>query len=303
MKRISLVFLLSFFSIFVSAQVKHIITSDGVDLYVTVKGKGTPCLYVHGGPGSGSYWLEHFIGDSLEKHFQMIYLDQRGVSRSTSPKDQNYSMERMVKDFEEVRVSLGIKKWITMGHSFGGLLQMGYANRFPNVIKGMIMINCTLDITESFKNSWYPKGCEFLNDTIIQPYMDESLSVSERWDSLIVALNKKDLIWKMGYSSKKNNDLMNSTFGEIPDWNWDFGAVAMKVKDYWNNFKLNTSDLSMPVLFFYGKSDWMVGPDHYEGVNFPNMILWGSDVGHMPFLENKDDLIKAISSYKKSYKL
>ena len=53
----------------------------------------------------------------------MIYLDQRGCGRSTSPKDNNYSMDRMVNDFEEVRKYLGIDKWITLGHSFGGLLR------------------------------------------------------------------------------------------------------------------------------------------------------------------------------------
>ena len=123
-----------FFLTLLQAQEMHIKTSDNVDLYVTVKGKGTPCLYVHGGPGSGSYWLEKFAGDSAEQHFQIIYMDQRGVGRSTSPVDQNYSMDRMVQDFEEVRIALGIKQWITLGHSFGGILQMGYVTDKPNSI-------------------------------------------------------------------------------------------------------------------------------------------------------------------------
>jgi proline iminopeptidase len=32
-------------------------------------------------------------------------------------------------------------------------------------------------------------------------------------------------------------------------------------------------------------------------------MLWGSDVGHVPFLENKVDLEKAIASYQKKYGL
>lgn len=90
------------------AQENEFITSDGVRLNVKVKGEGTPCLYIHGGPGAGSYWLEHFFGDFLEQHFQMIYKDQRGVGRLTSPNDQNFSLKRMVQDFEEVRTHLGI---------------------------------------------------------------------------------------------------------------------------------------------------------------------------------------------------
>ncbi len=55
----------------------------------------------------------------------MIYLDQRGVCWSSSLKDGNYSMDRMIQDFEEVRETLGIKEWFTLGHSFGGILQIG----------------------------------------------------------------------------------------------------------------------------------------------------------------------------------
>ena len=283
--------------------VRHIITSDSVDLFVTVKGKGTPCLYIHGGPGSGSHWLEKFSGDMLERHFQMIYLDQRGVSRSTSPKDSNYTMDRMVKDFEEVRTALGIQQWITMGHSFGGILQMGYALRHPQTIKGMIMINCGVNLNERGSSTWIQKACEFLNITDTIPYTDKSIPVDDRLKKLYGELREKDLFWKMGYASKKNKEIMDASFSEVPDWNKDYERIALSIKDYWVDFKKSTPDMKMPVLFFYGKTDWFVGPEHYKGVNFPNMMLWGSDVGHVPFLENKADLEKAITSYQEKYKL
>lgn len=61
--------------------------------------------------------------------------------------------------------------------------------------------------------------------------------------------------------------------------------------------------MKMPVLFFYGRTDWAVGPEHYKYVRFPNMLLWGSDVGHVPFLENPADLEKAIAVFQKKYGL
>ena len=33
-------------------------TSDSVQLYVRLAGQGKPCLFVHGGPGSTSYYFE-----------------------------------------------------------------------------------------------------------------------------------------------------------------------------------------------------------------------------------------------------
>jgi proline iminopeptidase len=62
MKNIILTGLLVLTGIALSAQERTILTSDGVSLYVNVKGSGIPCLYLHGGPGSGSYWLEKFFG-------------------------------------------------------------------------------------------------------------------------------------------------------------------------------------------------------------------------------------------------
>lgn len=287
------------------AQDRIIQTSDGVDLFVRVKGNGIPCLYIHGGPGSGSYWLEKFSGEFLEQHFQMIYLDQRGVSRSTSPNDGNYSMDRMVKDFEEVRTALGIDQWITMGHSFGGIYQMGYALRFPAAVKGMMMINCGLNLDES-REEIIPKACEFLGIDDVDAYTDTTVSPSEHMakiSALYGQLREKDLFWKMGYASYANYQLMSATFDEIPNWNKDLENVPIDMTDYGINFKPFTAGLSMPVLFFYGKTDYMVGPHHYNGVNFPNMILWGSEVGHVPFIENKPDLEKAIIIFREKYNL
>jgi len=282
------------------AEIKHIITSDSVDLYVTVKGNGTPCLYIHGGPGSGSWWLEKFSGEMLERHLQMIYLDQRGVGRSTSPKSGNYATDRMVKDFEEIRTALGIKKWLIMGHSFGGLLQMQYAQRHPDVIAGMVMLNCTLDIANGSRGA-LPKAYEFLDDTSLARYMNDSIPLEISIPKIYGALREKHLFWKMAYARKSSEATMDSSFRDIPNWNHGYENAAMGIKENWTNYKPLTAGMTMPVLFFYGKTDWMVGPTHYEGVNFPNMILWGSDVGHMPFLENGEDLDKAITTYIRKY--
>src|SRR5690606_1601658 len=114
MKKYTLLLLL-FLGNLLLAQEQRIVTTDGVELYVKVEGKGTPLLYVHGGPGSGSFWLEECFGDFLEENFTVIYLDQRGVGRSTSPDDGNFTMDRVTLDFEEVRQALGYEQWLTLG--------------------------------------------------------------------------------------------------------------------------------------------------------------------------------------------
>lgn len=194
------------------SQEHEIITSDGVKLYIKVKGTGTPCLYVHGGPGAGSYWLEAFFGDYLEQHFQMIYLDQRGVSRSSSPKDGNYALDRMLLDFEEVREVLGIKEWLTMGHSFGAILQMAYAERYPEVTKGMLMINGTLSMKESFMSSWIPKAAEFGGVDYTLPATDAPYAVLQEMMTVSKAMDAKGVRWKMAYASQTSDSIMDTSY-------------------------------------------------------------------------------------------
>lgn len=284
------------------AQEQKFITSDGVNLYVKVKGKGIPCLYIHGGPGSGSFWMEKFSGDLLEEYFQMIYIDLRGVGRSSSPEDGNYSMDRMVKDFEEIRNHLGIQKWLIMGHSFSGTMLTDYSLNHSNSIKGMLMFNCTLNIKESINENWIPYAVKVLDLKEEWYYKDAGISFHEKLNKLFPLLNENGLTWKMAYASKENEEIMNATFSEIPDWNGDFSGIGMFHEDYLRDFKQYTAKIDVPVLFFYGKTDWTVGPEHYKGIKFPNMLLWGSQVGHIPFMENKKDMKKAIERFlKKSH--
>ncbi len=281
---------------------KTIRTSDGVDLLVRIKGSGPPCLFVHGGPGTGCHWIEKISDGLLERHFRMIYLDQRGAERSSSPQDGNYSMEREIEDFEQVRKELGIERWLTMGHSFGGLLQTGYALRHPEVQKGMIMLNCSLDLNASLTGNWIPKACELLGVTDPDSFFSGRVSTLERLQKLVVALQERGIFWKMGFASPEAADSVDNCAGDIPDRNVDAQKGMFETRDYWENFKPVSTGIETPVLFISGRSDWMAGPDNYKGVKFPNMLLWESQVGHTILLENRPDLEKALDTFTAKYK-
>lgn len=285
----------------VHAREQYILTSDSVRLYVNIKGTGPACLYIHGGPGSGSYWLEQFMGDSLEQHFQMIYLDQRGVGRSSAPSDKNYSLDRMVKDFEEVRNALGIKQWLTLGHSFGGILQMGYVKSHPEVISGMILINCTLYMNDSFSKSWLPKAMELAGDDAPAICRDTSVSVHQRMLAIMPVLGAKDEMWKIFFKNKDDNRKMNETYAGFENWNNDLSERILEFDDYWCDFSRFSAQVKQPVLFYYGETDWSIGPEHYRLAAFSEMMLWSYPGGHMPFLEDKDNLMKAINNYLVKY--
>ena len=294
-----LLLILISFNLIAQAEEKKIRTSDGVDLFVSVKGTGIPCLYIHGGPGSGSYWLEEFSGAMLEKNFSMVYLDQRGVSRSGSPQNKDYSLERMLKDFEEVRTALGIKKWIVLGHSFGAGIQTAYAHKYPASVSGMIMLNGTVNIEESLKSTFaYTK-----KRVTTEQY--EKLEATDgplmnRMYSAMQLLGAD--AYKLFYRDKANSDSMDRVMGKISgNWNYEFGGIVNNFPEYFQDFSPLTKQIKVPVLVFSGKTDYAIGPEHYKLIQFPNQMLIRSDVGHLPFLEAKEDLQKSIQAYLNKY--
>lgn len=235
----------------------------------------------------------------MEQHFTVVYLDQRGVGRSGSPADNNYSMDRLAKDFEEVREALGFKSWLTMGHSFGGILQMGYAQRYPNAQKGMLMLNCTINLNESACQSWLPKAAEFVGENY--NCEGDSVPMPQRMNEFGGKLREKNIFWKMGSRDPATFPALDKASAEIESFNYDLSRYAMEYPDYWIDFKPFTADMHMPILYFYGKTDFMVGPEHFKTLKFPNILLWESKGGHVPFIEDKEDLEKAILAYVEKY--
>ena len=94
---------------------------------------------------------------------ELIYLDQRGCGRSDSSLTSDYSLARVVKDFDEVRQQLGYKQWMLMAHSFGGILATEYAYEYQPAVKAMVYLNCTINVPYTAE-SGIKKGLEFLGN-------------------------------------------------------------------------------------------------------------------------------------------
>lgn len=274
----------------------HVMTSDSIKLYVHVKGEGPMCLYLQGGPGSGSTWMEAVSGHILEKRFTMVYLDQRGVCKSETPKNDDFSFARQIQDWEEVRQALGIDHWLLMGHSWGGILMMGYWKAHPNVIDGMMFINCTLSRDTSFVDSWLPRALSILGDTASPVAKDESRPLKERMMVVFPQLND-DNRWMLFTPNKWANDSIGSLRFHKDCISHGKGETPLFMDEYGEDFRPLTSAIKVPVLYLYGRQDYAVGPDHYKTLHFPNAVVLGADCGHMVFLEKPAVFAEALDKY------
>lgn len=118
-------------------------------LFTDVRGDAASpaLLYLHGGPGQGSYDFMALQGDRLAASLRVVGLDQRGVDRSAPlPAGATLTIADVVDDCEELRAALGVGRWAVLGHSFGGLFALRYATAYPAAVSAVVFENPAVDI-------------------------------------------------------------------------------------------------------------------------------------------------------------
>jgi dienelactone hydrolase len=119
----------------------------GVDQWVMIRGESLtnpPLIHLHGGPGfSETRPFRHFNA-SLERSFTVVYWDQRGAGKSFARNIERSSMtvEQFIADLDElvdaVRIRVGMDKVAIFGHSWGSVLGVLYAARFPQKVAAYV---------------------------------------------------------------------------------------------------------------------------------------------------------------------
>jgi len=157
-------------------------------------------------------------------------------------------------------------------------------------------------MNESFENSWLPKALELAGKDAPAVCYDKSVSIYKRMLAIMPVLNQKGEMWKIFYAKEENSWKMNDTYSNFKSWNNNQSESILEIPEYCSDYRQLCPAIKQPVLFYYRTTDWAIGPEHFKGVNFPNNMLWRGEVGHLPFPENKEDLMKAITSYQSLYK-
>src|SRR5215470_12385318 len=124
-----------------SAQREVRIPVGGVELYARETGQGTPVIVLHGGPDfDHSYLLPEL--DSFADSFHLIYYDQRGRGRSAAGvKPEDVTLASDIGDIDKVRQFYHLDPVVLLGHSWGAVLALEYALRYPQHVSRLILMN------------------------------------------------------------------------------------------------------------------------------------------------------------------
>lgn len=114
---------------------------------------GIPVLYIHGAPGIGVLDIEQYQSRYFEKDYYLVAPEQRGVWRSQELfQNEEYDLDMIIEDYEELRKQLGIKEWIVLCHCMGARTAIKYYNKYPKVISMMLFENPVLDSLSPFES-------------------------------------------------------------------------------------------------------------------------------------------------------
>jgi proline iminopeptidase len=114
----------------------------GFRLFYRSFGDGTRgvVLGLHGGPGASHDYLLPFA-DLAEDGYRVVLFDQLGCGRSDVPDDHTlFSLEHNVEETEALRQALALDRVHLMGSSYGGLLALAYALRYPGNLRSLTTV-------------------------------------------------------------------------------------------------------------------------------------------------------------------
>ncbi|WP_052723574.1 alpha/beta fold hydrolase [Paenibacillus wulumuqiensis] len=113
---------------------------NGIPLWYTDEGTGLPIVLLHGGPGAYDY-MEPVSALLDQRLLRVIRYDQRGSWRSgkTGP----YDLETFIEDLEQLRIHLGMERWMICGHSWGASLGLAYTAHYPHRVDALIYLSGT----------------------------------------------------------------------------------------------------------------------------------------------------------------
>jgi proline iminopeptidase len=122
-------------------------------LYIKTFGKRTaPALvFLHGGPGYNSANFEATTAQKLaDRGFFVIVYDRRGEGRSQDPKAL-FTFQQSFDDLLAIYKQYGLAKAHLLGHSFGGVVAVLFAEKYPQNIASLVLVGAPVDLQESFK--------------------------------------------------------------------------------------------------------------------------------------------------------
>jgi pimeloyl-ACP methyl ester carboxylesterase len=103
--------------------------------YIEHPGAGTPVVLIHGLPGTAEDWED--VTPLLASH-RTIAIDRPGFGYSNGG---YVPFDRQLEVIHELFAKLHVARPILVGHSYGGTISLGFAERYPGDVRGLVLVD------------------------------------------------------------------------------------------------------------------------------------------------------------------
>lgn len=241
-----------------------------VSLFVEVIGSGPPLLIMHGGPG-----VDHTTMHSLRAladRFTLVFYDHRCNGRSECADIASMTWENLTADADQLRQKLGFERWAVLGHSFGGMVALEYALRYPHSLSHLVLIDTCGDIRwakEHAPEALAQRGFDAQTVELARRFFGGEIEPGEMSRAMrkfgsayYYKLNLLTLAREVlaGFRMKSRPEALIFGFGQL--------LTGWAVMD-------QLGSITAPTLILAGKHDFQFPPEHQESLaaGIPNARL------------------------------
>lgn len=274
-----------------------LLSLDDARIFYEVVGSGEPIVVVHGGPGLDHEYLQPGL-DALGTRNTLVYYDQRGTGRSTAELDESaINLDAFVEDIDRLREALGYDHVSVLSHSVGAFIALEYARRYPDRTRALILMN-PVEPGSRYRE----ETMERLERRRSQEVVEEMARIreSEGFEardpatlSRFYRLSFRPVVEDPDVVERLDLDLADTTARQGQDVARLLGT-SLGTVEWWDRL----SAIETPTLVLHGRHDAPPTDMARELAEaFPLGTFTVLDSGHFPYVEDRQGLLSAVSSF------
>jgi proline iminopeptidase len=247
---------------------------------------------IHGGPGADHTGYKPTFS-ALCDRLQLVYFDHRGQGRSARGAKETYTLENNVEDMEALRQYLGLEKIVAIGTSYGGMVALSYAIRYPE------KLSCLIAIATAGDSRFLQRAKEYLS---IKGTPEQNAIAQKLWNGTFTnEAELKEYFLVMG-------SLYSLTYKpELAEPGWDrailsVDAINVAFGGFLRNYDVlgRLSQITCPTLVIGARHDWICPPELSEDIAraIPNAQLKiFENSGHLIRADEPEALLTTIKNF------
>ncbi len=274
---------------------------NDIRLHYVTAGKGKLLMFAHGFPEFWYGWKNQIT--EFENEYQVVAPDMRGYNLSSKPADvEQYRVEYLIEDLRLLAEHLGHKRFILIGHDWGGAVAWAFAIRHPDYLEKLIIINAPhpgVFDRELRENPAQQRASQYM--LMFRSSQAEQVLAANGYASLVDSILGRGL--KEGYFTAEDRNAYLEAWSQpgalTGGLNYYRAAGVGPPSDQGGqasgNFSMDTSVLTVmvPTLVIWGEKDQALLTGNLEGLDefVPQLTVKRIPDGSHWVVHEKSDLV------------